>query len=136
MKACFLTCSAVGWYTAAVRDVSKGLRCAKKSPFKSPNFIYTHDLFSIINGLGWEDSVALLAFFSSLFSLGVPSEALCLRRARDSDRLADFVPQSDKVLIGARGCGGVLCLIIKLPWRKNLPVGAHAQTCVSLPRRF
>ena len=61
-EACFLTGSPVEWYTAAVRDVSKGLRCAKQSSFEFPNFIYTQDLFSIINGLGWEDTFVKLAF--------------------------------------------------------------------------
>ena len=120
-KACFLTGPPVDWHTAAVRDVCKGIRCAKKSSFKFPNFIYTHDLFRIVNGLGWEDSFSLLAFASLLFSRMGPSEALCLRRARDSDRLADFVCQDDKVLIGTRICGWATCLIIKMSWRKNLP---------------
>ena len=104
-KACFLTGSPVGWYSAAVRDVSNGLRYAKKSSFKFPNFIYTLDLFRIINGLGWEDSFSLLDFASSLFSLSGPSEAIGLRRVRDSERLADFAPQSDKALIWTRICG-------------------------------
>ena len=122
-KACFLTGSPVDWYTPAVRDISKGLRLAKKCSFKFPNFLYTQDLFKIINGLGWEDTFSLLAFTSYLFSLRIPSEALCLRRARDSERLADFVPQADKALIGTRICGGATCLIIKMSWRKNLPGG-------------
>ena len=118
-----LTGSPVDWYTAAVRDVSKGLRLSKKASFKLPNFIYTQDLFKIANGLGWGDTFSKLAFVSYLFGLRVPSEALCLRKARDPERLADFVPQSDKVLIGARVGGGTLCLIIKMSWRENLPVG-------------
>ena len=104
-----------------VRDVSKGLRYAKKSSSEFPNFIYTHELFSIINGLGWGGSFAKLAFISFLFIMRVPSEDLCLGKARDSERLADFVPQSDKVLIGTRVCGGAPCLIIKMSWRENLP---------------
>ena len=55
-KECFLTGSPVGWYTSDVRDISKGIRCAKKSSFKLPYFIYTQDLFCIIDGLGWGDS--------------------------------------------------------------------------------
>ena len=105
-KACFLTGSPVDWYTAAVRDVSKRLRLAKKESFKPPNFIYTRDLFKIINGLGRGDTFSMLDFVSYLSSLRVPPEALFLRKARDSGRLADFVPQSDKVLIGTRVCGG------------------------------
>ena len=122
-KACFLAGSPVDWYTSAVRDVSKGLRLAKKGSFKFPNFIYTQDLFRIINGLGWEDCFSKLAFVSFLFSLRIPSEALCMRQAHDSERLADFVPQGDKVLIGVRVCGGAPCLIVKMSWRKNIPGG-------------
>ena len=120
-KACFLHGSPVDWYSPAVKDVAKGLRLAQKQPFKFPNFIYTQDLFRIINGLGWEDRFAQIAFICYLFSLMVPSEALCMRQAPEGERLADFVPQKDKVLIGTRICGGMPCLIIKMSWRKNLP---------------
>lgn len=111
-KACFLTGTTIERYTPAVRDAPKGLRCALRRPFKFPNFIYTHDLFRIINGLCCEDRFALIAFASFLFSLRVSSEALCLRRARPDDRLAEFVPQGEKVLIGAHRSGGDDCLII------------------------
>ena len=63
-KACFLTGPPVDCYAATVRDVPNCLRHAKKSSFKFPNFIYTQDLFMIINGLGWEDSFSLLASVS------------------------------------------------------------------------
>ena len=75
-KACFLTGAAIDWYTPAVRDASKGLRCAFRRPFKFPNFIYTQDLFKIINGIGWEDHFALIACAYFLFILRVPSEAM------------------------------------------------------------
>ena len=126
-KACFLTGSSAGWYTDAVRDASKGFRRSGRSPFKFPNFIYTRDLFRIIDGLGWDANFSKLAFVSFLFSLRVPSGALCLRRARETDQLAEFFHHLDNVTIGARICGGDPCLIIKMSWRKNLPGEAHPQ---------
>ena len=46
-----------------------------------------------------------------------------MHRAHSSERLDEFVPHHDKVLIGVRQCSGVDCLILKLAWRKNLAGG-------------
>ena len=73
------------------------------------------------NGFGRGDVFALLAFTPYLLIIRTPSDALCLRRGRDSERLADFVPQADKPLIGARACGGAPCLILKCHGAKTCP---------------
>ena len=63
---------------------------------------------------------------SFLLSLGIPSDALCVRRAHDSERLAEFAHLRDKVLIGVRPFSGADCIILKLAWRKNLADGVHS----------
>ena len=122
-KGCFLAESTLDWHTLAVKEVAKGLRAGQYIPFKFPNFLYTQDLFRIINSLGWEDVFTQLAFLAYLFSLRIPSEALFLKRAFSNDRINEFVPQADKALIGTRTFQDVDCLIIKLSRRKNLAGG-------------
>ena len=46
-----------------------------------------------------------------------------MRRARPSDRISEFVPQGDRVLIGVRDFQGSACLVVKMSQRKNLPWG-------------
>ena len=46
-----------------------------------------------------------------------------MRRARPTDRISEFVPQDDRVLIGVRNCAGTERLIIKMSQRKNLSGG-------------
>ena len=123
-KACFLTGHSLDRLTPAVSEISCGLRRAQNNSPRFPNFLYTADLYRVINNLGRLDPFAQLAFPPFLFSLRAPSEALPMRRACDHERLADFVPQNDKVLIGVRPCSGVGCLILKMAWRKNL-AGLH-----------
>ena len=50
-KACLLDESSLERYSAAVREIARGLRHAKKNAFKFPNFLYTQGLFTIINFL-------------------------------------------------------------------------------------
>ena len=117
-KACALADCTLSWYTPSVREITMGLRFAKKAPFKYHNFIYAQDLYRIINFLGRIDIFAQLAFLACLFSLRIPSDAIPMRRARPSDRIPDFPPQADRVLIGARECQGAACLIIKMSHRR------------------
>ena len=122
-KGCLVFNSPLDWDTAAVRSVAKGLRSAHRIPFKFPNFLYTQDIFTIINTIGWQSEFAQLCFISFLFSLRVPSEALLMLRAYSDDPIEKFVPQADKVLIGTRSWRGIDCLIVKMSWRKNLSGG-------------
>ena len=122
-KACLLAECAFEWYSTAVREIARGLKFAKQVSFKFPNFIYTQDLFKIINSLGWEDEFAQLAFISFLFSLRIPSEALVMKRAHRRERLEEFSPQHEQVLIGVRSCSKIDCLIVKMNRRKNLSGG-------------
>ena len=103
--------------------MARGLKHDKKNSFKFPNFIYTQDLYTAINFLWWEEEFPPLAFLSCLFSLRIPSDALPIRKAHRKERLEEFVPQSDKVLIGVRPCAKIDCLIIKMTNRKNLTGG-------------
>ena len=122
-KACLLADCTLSWYSPSVKEIARGLRFAKRSPFTFPNFIYTQDLYRIINPLGWAEIFTQLVFPSFLFSLGIPSEALPMRRARPSGRISEFVPQDGRVPIGVRCCAGAECLVIKMSQRKNLSGG-------------
>ena len=119
-KACLLIDSSLEWHTPRVRKVARGLKQGRRIAFQFPNFLYTQDLFTIINKLGWGSRFAQLSFISFLFPLRIPSEALFLRRAFSGDRINEFSPQNDKVLVGVREFKGCGCLIIKMTWRKNL----------------
>ena len=119
-EACLLTGQPLDWYNPSVREIARSLEHARISSFRFPNFLYTQDLYGIINKLGRIGEFPQISFLTFLFSLRIPSEALCMRRARDSERLAEFVPHRDKVLIGVRPCSGAGCLILKLAWRTNL----------------
>ena len=122
-KAFLLTGHPLDWNAPSVREISNGLKHAQDSPFRFPNFLYTQDLYRIINTLCWIGEFPQIASLSLLCSLSIPSDAICIRRAHDSGRLAGFVPHHDKVLIGGRPCSGADCLILKLAWRKNLARG-------------
>ena len=122
-KGCLVFGSSLDWDTTAVRSVAKGLKSAHRIPFKFPNFIYTQDIFTIVNSIGWQSEFAQIRFISFLFPLRVPSEALLMIRAFSDDPIERFVPQADKVLIGTRSWNGIDCLIIKMSWRKNLTGG-------------
>ena len=105
------------WLTPSVRCVGKGLKNAQDLPFKPPNFIGPEAL------LRWAklDSATGQAYYLSfLFSLRVPSETLRLQRAFADDRLAEFIPQDDKALIGARRYKGAEVLVVKFAPRKNI----------------
>ena len=122
-KASLLAECSLERYSTDVKEIARGLRHAKKTAFQFPNFLYTQDLFAIINFLGWHEEFAQLAFLSFLFSLMIPSEALPMRKAHRHERIEEFIPQNDKVLIGVRPCSKIDCLIIKMSQRKNLSGG-------------
>ena len=61
-KTCVLSDCSFYWYTPTVREIAKGLSFAKQPPVKFPNFIYTQDLYRVINFLRLLDSFAQLAF--------------------------------------------------------------------------
>ena len=60
-------------YTAAARDVSNGVRRAKKSTPKSLTLVFTRVIFRVIIGLGWEGSLSLeFALYLVLIPPGGP----------------------------------------------------------------
>ena len=62
-------------------------------------------------------------YLSYLFALRVPSETLRLTRAFADDRMAEFIPQPDKAIIGTRTYKETTVLVIKFPFRKNIRNG-------------
>ena len=122
-KACFLAELSLERCTPAVVGVSRGLKAAQNKAFTFPNFLFTADLFIIINDFGWHDEFAQLCFISFLFSLRIPSEALVMRHAHPEGRISEFVAQQDKVLIGVRKFQSLDALIVKMNQRKNISGG-------------
>ena len=87
------------------------------------NFLYSKDVFTIINRLWRSVHFSQLSFLVYLFTLRIPSDDLLLRRAFKGDRLLEFVPQNEKVLGGVRSVGDTSCLVMKFSFRKDLPRG-------------
>ena len=81
------------------------------------------DLLLLIRTVYLTSEFGQAAFLSFILLLRVPSETLQLRRADDSDLIAEFSPQAYKVLVGARRISDTDMLIAKFSWRKNCKHG-------------
>ena len=68
-KARLLTECSFDRCTTAVREIARGLKHAKKNSLQFPNFIYTQDLYNVINHIGREDEFSQLAFISPFLAL-------------------------------------------------------------------
>ena len=90
---------------------------------KFPNFLFSKDISRVISKLGRMAHFALLSVMSFLFSLRIPSGTIQLMRESQDDRICDFAHQSEKILVGVRTCNNIPTLVVKFPFRKNLPGG-------------
>ena len=122
-KAFLLLAHSIYCPARASAEIAKGLRFSQRVPIKLPNFLFTHDIRSIINSLGRRSEFDQICFISYLFPLRVPSESLLMRRAFSDDRVGDCAPQVDKVLIAGRCWKSLDFLTFKMSWRKNLAGG-------------
>ena len=122
-KACLLLHSPLGWLTPLIRNLAKGLKNAQDLSFKFPNFIESAALITLIRFVKLDSKNGQLYYLAYLFALRVPSEALRLVRAFKDDRITEFIPQTDKALIGTRTFKGTTVLVIKFAFRKNIRNG-------------
>ena len=122
-KASVLLDHPLDWLTPAIRTMAKGLKKAQDLSFKFPNFIQTNDLLTLLRWVKLDSPEGQAYFLSFLFALRVPSETLRLTRAFSDDRITEFVPQTDKALIGIRTYETTSVLVIKFAYRKNIRNG-------------
>ena len=111
------------WDSAIVRSISRGLENSQDRSFAFPNFFFSKDLTALLDHEGPDSPFFQVAYMSYLFSLRVPSEALTMKRAFRDDPLTEFVPQTDKVLIGIRTYEATDLLVVKFAYRKNIRGG-------------
>ena len=122
-KACYLLDLDTKWDTPAIRTIAAGLENSQDRSFAFPNFFFSKDLLRLLDREGVESQFFQLGFLSYLFSLRVPSETLCLKRAFFDDPLTEFVPQTDKALAGIRRHSDRDVLVLKFSFRKNIRGG-------------
>ena len=80
------------WLTPAAHSVSRGVRGAQDLSFKFQNYLMADDLLRLLQVSNLITEFEQAAFFSFLFLLRAPSEALWMRKADQSDRLTGFPP--------------------------------------------
>ena len=109
--------------TPTDKEMSTGLMNAQGVSFKFPNFIKSEALIDLLAFIKVDSAMGQACFLSYLFALRVPSEAMRLVRAFADGRMAEFAPQEDKALAGARSFKGTEVSAIKFPVRKNIRNG-------------
>ena len=97
------------WLTPTVRQLEKGRKNAQDLSSKFANFIKSTDLISLLTFLKLDSEMGHACFISFLYALRAPSETLRLVRALADDRLAEFIPQEEKALIGPANTKGPSC---------------------------
>ena len=93
-KSCILLHHPTDWMSPAIKSVARGLEAAHDLSFKFQNYIFTDVLLKLIKSAKLDNDFGLSCFFSFLLPLRVPSEALLMRRADDSDRITEFTHQN------------------------------------------
>lgn len=81
---------------------------------KFQNFTRSADLLTILEWEELDTPQGQPYFLSYLFALRVPSDPLCSEgHAFEDDRITEFIPQTDKAIIGTRAYRGGIALVIK-----------------------
>ena len=122
-KACILLHQPTGWLTPAIKSVARGLAAAQDVSFQFQNYIFAEDLLKLIKTVKLDNDFGMVCFFAFLPLLRIPSEALLMRRAGDSDSITDFPPQKHKILAGIRAVKGTPLFVAKFAWRNNMRRG-------------
>lgn len=122
--ACYVLRKPVGWSTPAVIHAAYALRLVGKNRIRFTNFIRSELIRRIIRAEPKGSELPQLAYLAFLFAFRVPSEALMLQRAHKHDEVNLFTPHDEKALIACRVIDGKEVLVVKLAWRKHMPVGA------------
>ena len=122
-KASVLMDHPLDWLTPGIRTLAKGLKKAQDLSFKFPNFIQSNDLLTLLRWVKLDSPAGQAYYLSYLFALRVPSETLRLTRAYADGRITEFIPQTDKALIGVRTYETTPVLVIKFAFRENIRNG-------------
>ena len=85
--------------------------------------------------LSWAREFTHLIFLANLFSMGVPPDAITLRRAFAYDPIGEPVSRNEKGLTGVRTFKGSDALVIETACRKNLMGGCIVKRiCMRIPQ--
>lgn len=84
-KASILLSSHGNWATTEIRTIAKGLRIAQDRSYDCPNFVHSADIMRIVDNEANFATFARIDSLSYAFPLRVPSETICLSRAKDID---------------------------------------------------
>ena len=113
----------VDWLTPRVRAAATGLKNLQNNSFRFPNYIFSDDLLRILEKMKLNSELGAICYLSFLFSLRIPSETFEIRRSFLDDRISEFPPQSEKVLIGPCTYLDTDLIVLKFSTRKNIKYG-------------
>ena len=131
MKACILLHQPTDWVTPAIRSVARGLAAAQDFSFQFQNYIFAEDLLKLIKTVKLDNEFGWVCFFAFLLLLRIPSEALLMRMADDSDDITEFRPQKTQDFGGRpdyKGCPplcGQVFVAQKYAPRMHSPPAVH-----------
>ena len=113
----------LGWLAPTIQAVGKELKNAQGISLKSPDFIESDALLRLLTWVKVDSPTGRPYSLSFSRPLCVPPETLRLIRAFADGRLAEFIPQNDKALVGAMEHKGATVFVIKFAFRKNIRNG-------------
>ena len=122
-KACQILNLPISFDDALLKGVIKGLEHAQEKSDEFPNIVDLKLLIKIIDHEGIDSQFALLSFFSFLYLLRVPSEGLCMKRARFDHDLVSRRPLDSQSILGIVDDDSAPKLVLKLKKRKNAKMG-------------
>ena len=122
-KSCQILNSPITFDDSLLQGAIKGLEHAQGRSNEFPNVADFVLLRKIIDFEGLESQFDLLAFFSFLYLLRVPSEGMCMKRARFDQDLVSKRPLDSQSILGIVDEDSAPKLVLKLRNRENVRSG-------------